>query len=269
MGRLPATLIPIVLGVALHGAAARADSIWNHNGSQVRLHADGNRRTITYELPRPVIARQGVARGTVLFEGTISGRAGEYSGTAYMFSARCGRQSYAVTGELQNDGSRISLGGDAPRRDTSTCAVQGTREDHLVFDFVRSEDPPVTYPALPEGEVCAVQDPEEYQTCLEDQANRICRSRKPFEDQVRCFRAAVLTVYRKSQMGGSAASIVDTPFIHCVDGVCSMEGGGPAPYCVRLDAQRVRECDGDVVNERCTDVVCPIRRCRKVCARAR
>lgn len=259
----------VVLNVVLNVATAGADSIWNHNGSEMRLRADGDRRTIVYERPRTLVARQGVVRGTVLFEGRISGPAGEYSGTAYVFSARCGKQSYAVTGELQNDGRRIFLSGEAPRRDTSTCAVQGSREDELAFDFVRSEDPPVTYPPLQDGEVCAVQDPDEYQTCLEDQANRICRGRKAFEDQVRCFREAVMTVYRKSQMGGSAASIVDTPFTHCVQGVCSMEGGGPAPYCIRLDAQRVRECDGDVVNERCTDVVCPIRRCRKVCSRAR
>lgn len=261
----PAALMLVVLNVATAGA----DSIWNHNGSEMRLRADGDRRTIVYERPRTLIARQGVARGTVLFEGTISGPAGEYSGTAYVFSARCGKQAYAVTGELQNDGRRIYLSGEAPRRDTSTCAVQGSREDALAFDFVRSEGPPVTGPPLPEGDVCVVQDPEEYQTCLEAQANRICRGRKPFEDQVRCFRDAVMTVYRKSGMGGSAASIVDTPFTHCAGGVCSMQGGGPAPYCIRLDAQRVRECDGDVVNERCTDVVCPIRRCRKVCSRAR
>jgi len=266
MSRLlaPAVLILIVLNVP----AAAADSLWSHNGSQMRLRADGGRRTITYEQPKAIVARQGVVRGTVLFEGTISGPAGEYSGTAYVFSARCGKKSYAVTGELQDDGTRIFLSGDAPRRDTSTCAVQGSREDQLVFDFVRSEDPPVTVPPLREGEVCAVQDPDEYQTCLEDQANRICRGRTPFEDQVRCFREAVMVVYRKSQMGGNAASIVDTPFIHCVRGVCSLEGGGPAPYCIRLDAQRVRECDGDVVNERCTEVVCPIRRCRKVCSKA-
>jgi hypothetical protein len=266
MSRLlaPAALILIVFNAATAGA----DSIWSHNGSQMRLRAEGEQRTILYESPRPAIARQGVAPGTVLFEGTISGPAGSYSGTAYVFSARCGKQSYAVTGELQDDGRQIFLIGDAPRRDTSTCAVQGTREDKLVFDFVRSEDPPVRLPDLKDGEVCAVEDPDEYKTCLEAQANLICRGRTQLEDQVRCFRESVLMVYKKSQMGGSARSIVDTPFTHCVDGVCSLEGGGPAPYCVRLDAQHVRECDGDVVNERCTDVVCPLRRCRKVCSKA-
>jgi hypothetical protein len=254
----------ILIGLA--AAPAGADSLWNHNGSEMRLRVDGDRRTFVYELPRAGIASQGVERGTVLFEGRISGVAGQYSGTAYVFSAHCKPQGYAVTGELQDDGRRISLSGEAPRRD-SNCNVQGSRDDHLVFDFVRSEAPPVTYPPLKEGAVCAVEDPEEYKTCLEKQANQICRGRNPFEDLVRCFREAVVVVYKKSQMSGVAAAIVDTPFIHCTKGVCSMQGGGPSPSCVRLDAKRVRECDGDVVNERCVNVDCPIRRCRKVCSK--
>lgn len=263
---MPAAVILIVLH---HAASAGADSIWNHNGSQMRLRADGDRRTFVYEQPRAAIANQGVERGTVLFEGSISGEAGTYTGTAYVFSARCGKQPYAVEGELVNDGHQIHLRGKAPRRDSSTCALQGYRDDDLlVFDFVRSEGPPVKYPPLKEGAVCAVEDPDEYQTCLEALANQICRGRKELEDLVRCFRDAVMMVYKKSQMGGLAAVIVDTPFTHCVDGVCAMMGGGPSPSCVRLDAKRVRECDGDVVNERCVDVDCPVRRCRKVCSKA-
>src|SRR6187549_308717 len=127
-------LVPAALTlIGLHAATAGADSIWNHNGSVMRLRADGDRRTFVYEQPRAGIASQGVERGTVLFEGSISGEAGNYTGTAYVFSARCGKQAYAVTGELQDDGRRISLSGEAPRRDSSTCAVQGSRDDDLVF----------------------------------------------------------------------------------------------------------------------------------------
>ena len=265
MSRLP---VPTALiFTVLHAAAAGADSFWTHNGSEMRLRVDGDRRTFLYERPRAGIASQGVERGTVLFEGTISGETGSYSGTAYLFSARCGKQSYAVSGELQDDGRRIFLSGEAPRRDSSTCAVQGYRDDRLIFDFVRSEEPPVKYPPLQEGAVCIVEDPQEYQACLEDTANRICRGRNQFEDLVRCFRDALMMVYKKSQMGGVAAAIVDTPFTRCVEGVCKMFGGGPTPSCVRLDAKRVRECDGNVVNERCIDVECPVRRCRKVCSK--
>lgn len=251
--------------IVLTAANASADSIWNHNGSQMRLRAEGDRRTFVYEVPRAGIASQGVQRGTVLFEGTIAGESGEYSGTAYIFSTRCGKITYGVEGELVNDGTQILMRGSAPQRDTSTCVVKGYRDDRLTFDFVRSDEPPVKFAAWKEGEICAVEQPDEYQACLEGQANQVCKGRKEFEDLVRCFRGAVRVVYSKSLMRGNADVIVDTPFTRCANGVCSMWGGGPAPGCVRLDAQRIRECDGNVLNERCIEVPCPVRRCRKVC----
>ena len=79
----------------------------------------------------------------------------------------------------------------------------------------------------------------------------------------------MLGVYAKSKMGGVAGAVLDAPFIHCDAGVCSLQGGGPTPSCVRLDAKRVRECDGNIVNERCVDVVCPVRECRKVCSKGK
>ncbi len=264
---MPKTLAPaVVAALLLTTATASADSFWNHGGSRMRLRADGDRRTFVYEVPRAGIAGQGVARGTVLFEGTISGVSGKYSGTAYLFSARCGRIAYAVSGELQNDGTEIFMSGQAPVRDSSTCVVKGYREDKLVFEFVRSDEPPSTFSALKDG-VCGIEDPDDYKTCVVDLANQICRGRKEFEDLVRCFRGAVLVVYAKSQMEGVARAVLDAPFTHCEAGVCSLQGGGPTPSCVRLDAKRVRECDGNVVNERCVDVACPIRECRKVCSK--
>ena len=265
MSRLLAPSLVAVL--LLTTTIASADSIWTHGGSQVRLRADGDRRTIVYEAPRAGIAGQGVERGTVLFEGTISGVSGEYTGTAYLFSARCGRMAYAVSGELQNDGTQIFMSGHAPVRDSSTCVVKGSREDKLVFDFVRSDEPPSNFSAVKDGAVCGIQDPDEYKTCVVDLANQICRGRKEFEDLVRCFRGAVLVVYAKSKMEGVAGAVLDAPFTHCDAGVCSLQGGGPTPSCVRLDAKRVRECDGNVVNERCVDVACPVRECRKVCSK--
>lgn len=253
----------------LFSASAYADSTWNHNGSQMRLKAAGEIRTITYERPRSAIAGQGVEAGTVLFEGTITdGWVGEYSGTAYVFSARCGKLAYEVTGELQNDGTQIALSGKAPRRDRSTCEVLGYRDDNLIFEFVRSEEPEVKYPPMAEGEICQIYDFAGYKACLEENANKICRQREEFEGLVRCFRDAVREVYRKSLMEGAAAVVVDLPFTKCAGGVCSLEGGGPSPYCVRLNAKSIRECDGDVVNEHCVEVECPLRACRKICGLA-
>jgi hypothetical protein len=255
--------------VLVCSASAYADSFWDHNGSQMRLTASGQARTIIYEVPRSGIVSQGVEPGTVLFEGNISeGGVGDYSGTAYVFSKRCGRLAYEVTGELQNDGTQIALRGQTPRRDRSTCEVLEYREDNLIFKFVRSEEPETRYPPMAEGQICQIYDFLEYKTCLEDNANNICRQREEYEELVRCFRDAVREVYRASVMEGAAAVAVDTPFTTCTDGVCIMEGGGPSPYCVRLNAKTVRECDGDVVNDRCEEVECPLRACRKICGLA-
>ncbi|MBL6431718.1 MAG: hypothetical protein HPM95_13425 [Alphaproteobacteria bacterium] len=38
---------------------ANADSCWTHNGSLMRLKADGNRRWFLYEAPRPVCVTPG------------------------------------------------------------------------------------------------------------------------------------------------------------------------------------------------------------------
>lgn len=263
-------LKPLLLAMALLlPEAAQADSFWNHNGSEMRLHSDGLTRTFSYEKPRAGIASQGVERGTVLFEGTISEQGfGDYSGVAYVFSARCGKMAYDVSGEVLNDASLISLSGKAPKRDRSTCVVQSFRDDILDFSFVRSEEPAVAYPPMVEGEICQIYDFTEYKICLEKNANEICRGRREFEDLVRCFRGAVYEVYKKSLMEGAATVAADTPFTQCTDGVCTMEGGGPSPYCLRLNTKFVRECDGDVVNERCVDVECPLRACRKICGTA-
>jgi hypothetical protein len=261
--------LPSVLAVLLlTTATAGADSIWTHSGSEMRLRARSDRRTIVYEVPRAGVVSQGVERGTVLFEGTVSDNWIKYTGTAYLFSARCGRIGYAVTGQLEDDGKLIVMSGMAPVRDPSTCVVKGTRSDNLNFVFVRSDEPPVKFPPLKEGAVCTVEDPDEYKACVEGLGNQICKGRTELEDLVRCFRAALLVVYEKSQMSGVAGAMLDAPSTTCTaDGVCSLQGGGPSPSCVRLDAKRVRECDGNIVNERCVDVACPIRECRKVCSK--
>jgi hypothetical protein len=69
-------------------------------------------------------------------------------------------------------------------------------------------------------------------------------------------------------MEGAASVVVETPFTKCAGNVCSMEGGGPSPYCVRLNAKLVKECDGDEINEQCVEVECPLRGCRKICSLA-
>ena len=52
---------------------AFADSFWDHNGSTMRLVANGNERQFVYEVPSKRMYNTGVRRGNVLFNGYKSG----------------------------------------------------------------------------------------------------------------------------------------------------------------------------------------------------
>ncbi len=78
---------------------------------------------------------EGVTPGTLLFSGTVSGNA--YEGIAYLFSARCGKRAYRVSGPVQERGGRVIMTGAASRINAQ-CQVVGTREDILVFDYMYS-----------------------------------------------------------------------------------------------------------------------------------
>jgi hypothetical protein len=263
-------ILAILALALLVPSPAGADSFWNHNGSVMRLRADGSTRTFLYEQPRPGIAAEGVRRGTVLFQGTITGDSGHYSGTALIFSARCGNRPYQVDGQLGNDGYVIRLNGRAPRVNQSTCQPNGFKDDKLVFEFIRSDKPPVAYPPFKEGTICNT-DLDKYQACVVREANSICRGRTEYEDLFRCFTDASKYVYKKSGLTGYATDLIvgaGAPFVRCSNGACQFWGGGSMYTCVRLDANRVRECDESDGGERCTTVDCPIRRCKILCAKA-
>lgn len=108
-------------------------SRWNHNGSLMKLIADGARRQFVYDAPRDGMLAQGVAPGTLLFEGTRSGSA--YNGTAYIFSKNCGARPYAVSGTVAADDRSISMVGRAPRIN-SACQVFGYIDDTITFELV-------------------------------------------------------------------------------------------------------------------------------------
>ncbi len=257
---------------------AVADSFWSHNGSEMRLRADGSSRTILYEHPRPGIAAEGVEPGTVLFQGSLTdGESGEYSGTAFIFSERCGKRPFEVTGSLQMDGHEIHLNGAAPRIDRSTCQLKGTKESPLIFKFVRSDEPPRTSLPMEKVPNCSpagdpgVADFDKYKDCLEKEANRICRGITPLEDLVKCFNDAMVLIYKKSGMTGYATDFVEgdmIPFTSCKSGVCRRWGGGSSYSCVRLDPMRIRECEGFEDEPRCNEISCPVRQCRKMCSKA-
>lgn len=94
-----------------------ADSCWTHNGSLMRLDAQGNNRAFMYEAPRPEIWARGAAPGTVLFIGGTDGHV--YYGTARFF-ARCvtlaihcaiETREYNVAGPVSSNQKQVILYG--------------------------------------------------------------------------------------------------------------------------------------------------------------
>jgi hypothetical protein len=115
------------------GTSSPGGSIWEHNGSLVRLQASGRRRAFVYFRPR---GRVPAHPGDVVFRGQRSGSA--YRGTAYQYSSRCGRVGYAVEGSVAPGERQVALRGNAPVRGPD-CQVVGSRADQLVFRYVRAQ----------------------------------------------------------------------------------------------------------------------------------
>jgi hypothetical protein len=257
-------LVSSAIILAMMMIPARAESIWNHNGSTMMLSVDAKLVVFTYLQPRSVIAAQGVESGTVLFSGQRS-RSGEnddwgYTGTAYIFSARCGKHAFAVKGtDMWDPFPKITLEGKAPRIDQQTCRQIGEREETLLFEY--------QLPSLPgiSDAICNMTEMDAYRACLEKNANSICRGRIESDDQTRCFRHVAVLIYRNSGIGGYAKDLAEgnmAPFTECRNGYCKFSGGGSSYTCTRVSNESIKECDG----ESCVDVGCPIRRCKVICA---
>lgn len=130
-------LFALAAAACLFAAPARADSLWSHNGSVVRLVADGAARLFYYEEPRPRMAAAGVRPGTLLFRGRRVGDA--YEGVAHVFSRDCERPgAFAVRGRVVGETYIRLAGARGPLVD---CVVTpGARRDELIFTFLRDAD---------------------------------------------------------------------------------------------------------------------------------
>lgn len=140
-----AALLAVLWMPVLGAGAARADSYWNHNGSTMRLQAQGNLRWFTYHAPRAGMAAQGVVPGTLLFNGTRIGD--RYEGTAQVFSAACAEPlTYFVAGRVIGS-DRIVMEGQRPV--FSNCRPTGKLTyDRLEFTYI-SSDPVAAAPPIP------------------------------------------------------------------------------------------------------------------------
>lgn len=113
---------------------AIADSCWLHNGSLMRLQAEGVKRWFVYEKPRAELRRAGVDPGWLLFAGVKNGT--RYEGVAHVFSRHCPDQplAYSVSGPVRSDQLQVMLQGTRPVNDK--CQPTGERiTDTLVFTY--------------------------------------------------------------------------------------------------------------------------------------
>jgi hypothetical protein len=127
-------LLLLLAAFLLPAADAFADSCWDHNGSVMRLKANGNQRFFYYEVPRPSLEGVGVRPGTLLFNGVKSGN--WYSGTARVFSSGCEPLEYHVEGPVRPDQLQVTVSGQRPVY--SQCQFTGSfTTDMLVFTYLR------------------------------------------------------------------------------------------------------------------------------------
>jgi len=108
-------------------------SIWDHNGSEVGLVVNGNRRTFLYNRVREGLQNL-VKPGDTLFEGTVEG--GTYTGRARRFAEGCPPVEYESRGAILENGSVVELIGDAPVRGRD-CRPVRYEVETLRFRYLR------------------------------------------------------------------------------------------------------------------------------------
>lgn len=169
-----------------------APTYWLHNGSVMYLVANGESREFYYWQPRPGMLEAGARRDTLLFRGTS--RYGAYSGTAYIFNARCGAFPYQVSGPILDGYRRVVMRGQAPRVGED-CRVFGYIDDVLEFSLIPTPSPaPYAVPAPQEDfeaeraarEAAHAKAVEDYKRAAENDPNNKCAApstaRKLIED---------------------------------------------------------------------------------------
>jgi hypothetical protein len=104
---------------------------WMHNGSRVRIVADGRRRRIVFVTPNERLANKGVAPGDPVFVGRR--KANRYIGKAYVYSKRCPTVSYGVRGRVHTGEARVVVTGRRPVRNRG-CKTAYRQDVRLVFD---------------------------------------------------------------------------------------------------------------------------------------
>jgi hypothetical protein len=106
-------------------AQAANGSVWDHNGSQMTLEENGEKRKLVYTEPREGLDKAGIKKGTVLFNGERKAD-GRLAGFAKIFKGNCNAIDYFVEGTLNEQTGEIVLQGQAPVYASGTgCEVSG------------------------------------------------------------------------------------------------------------------------------------------------
>jgi TPR repeat protein len=109
-------------------------SYWKQRESVMRLDAVGVSRKFYFYIPSDAQLKAGAKAGSLRFEGQIAGAG--YTGTAFSYSAKCGRAAFPVSGQIENDDGRVVLFGRIPKLD-GNCREIGKVDQKLVFDLMK------------------------------------------------------------------------------------------------------------------------------------
>lgn len=103
-------------------------SLWNHNGSVLRLQAVGRSRRFYYVEPGAGLPAKS---GDMVFEGVREGLT--YSGRSFHFSEKCTPIAYHVKGSVSPDETTVKMRGRRPRSDAQ-CHIVSYVDEELVFN---------------------------------------------------------------------------------------------------------------------------------------
>ncbi|GLS29571.1 hypothetical protein SAMN04488498_111163 [Mesorhizobium albiziae] len=108
-------------------------SLWDHNGSTMRLEKNAGTLSMTYENPRKGMRQVGVRKGDNLF--TCSRDGDGLSCVSRIFHPRCGRHDFPAQVELSGDGKSIRIQGEAPGFD-SACQQTSSKPQDWAFTYL-------------------------------------------------------------------------------------------------------------------------------------
>jgi hypothetical protein len=113
--------------------AAAEISLWDHNGSTMRLRLLPGSAIMDYQAPREGMRKAGAGPGDTLF--TVARNGEQLSGSSRIFSRRCGNREFPVSGTISPDLRTIRLNGRAPSLGPD-CETSGWVDQNLVFSYI-------------------------------------------------------------------------------------------------------------------------------------